>query len=840
MKAREALFFRARGGSNRHVTFLGSDRRALCSRYLLGMITSRRCLVSCLMAFLAGVAVSRADFPAIALKAICLQQLDSPVSIANAADGSGRLFITEQRGKIRIIRNDMLLPEPFLDLSAKLVPERAGFDERGLLGLAFHPGFASGGSAGFRKFYVFYNAPSPNAPGTSQNPVNCQTVVSEFTVPAFGSDVADPASERVLLTFDKPQFNHNGGQLAFGPDGMLYLAVGDGGGSNDNEGGHTGGSAAKPNGILGNAQDKTRLLGKILRIDPLGTNGPGGQYGIPGDNPFVGAGSGVRQEIYAFGLRNPWRFSFDGVRLFCADVGQAKVEEIDLITSGGNYGWRAKEGSFDFDTTAPNGGLPLIDPIAQYEHPGLSPSLGLQPIGISVTGGYVYRGSAFPELTGKYLFGDYGTSFGAPAGTLLGLEEASPNEWTLSKLTVLGGNPIATRILAFGQDEAGEVYVATKVTLAPSSKDPNGVPNGGIYKIVRPVTVTASVAAVRDNTIFSESVDNSNGQGLLFAGRVATGGVRRALLAFDLAGVVPAGAPLSSAAVSLTMDRAMGGASFMSLHRVSADWGEGASDSGLPGGQGVPAQQNDATWIRRFYNAANPGASTSWAAAGGDFASTSSATTLVNTEGVYTWASANLLRDVQGWLAAPPQNFGWILLGNEGTTSAKRFASGEDAVSSRWPSLILGYATQPPLTRREAWLQQYFSVGQFVDDLADLDGDGFLNLLEYAFAFSPLANNSANAGLQISRAEVDVNEVFSVTFRRDPRATDLTYRLETSSDLVNWVEIALSTAGGTPTGSGFVSEAVAAGEAPVLLVTARETLPLGTNRFARLIVVRQP
>ena len=209
-----------------------------------------------------------------------------------------------------------------------------------MLGLAFHPDYDVPATAGQGKFYVFYSAPSPNAPGTAANPVDCRSVVAEYQVSAANPNLANPLSERILMSFDKPQFNHNGGQLAFGPlDSLLYISTGDGGGSNDNDAGHTGGSAAKPGGGLGNSQDRTNLLGKLLRIDPFGTNGAGGQYGIPAENPFVGAGGGIREEIYAYGLRNPWRFSFDtgpgGTnRLFLADVGQGKFEEINLITAG--------------------------------------------------------------------------------------------------------------------------------------------------------------------------------------------------------------------------------------------------------------------------------------------------------------------------------------------------------------------------------------------------------------------------------------------------------------------------------------------------------------------------
>lgn len=235
-----------------------------------------------------------AAIPSIALKPVVVNQFNSPTNITNAGDGSGRLFVCEQRGQIRIVRDGMLLPAAFLDVSAKLVSERANFDERGLLGLTFHPGFANPLSPGYRKFYIFYSAVSPNAPGPATDPVNCRSTLSEFSVSLANPDIADAASERILLSYDKPQFNHNGGQIEFGPDGFLYFTAGDGGGSNDNDAGHTGGSSLKPAGGLGNAQDKTKWFGKMHRIDPMGANGPGGQYGIPASNPFFGAGGGVR------------------------------------------------------------------------------------------------------------------------------------------------------------------------------------------------------------------------------------------------------------------------------------------------------------------------------------------------------------------------------------------------------------------------------------------------------------------------------------------------------------------------------------------------------------------
>ena len=899
-----------------------------------------RLLVAICIGILPGFG-ARAEFPALALKPISLTQITSPVNISNAGDGSKRLFVCDQAGQILIIRDDMVLPVPFLDLSGKLVPKApttylfplsTSYDERGLLGLAFHPNFNKKDInnlplPGFGMFYAFYSAPSPNSRGGSISsiavgnpctvtttkphglttgdavtitsvsggnfspsinatytvtvggpsdftvpvncldntgvlvnnakvfplqPENCRTTISEFQISAGNPNVADPASERVVLSFDKPQSNHNGGQLQFGPDGFLYISIGDGGSQHDNDYGHTGGqmlnSATSVSSSLGNAQDKTKLLGKILRIDPLGTNGPGGQYGIPASNPFVGVGGGVREEIYAYGVRNPWRFSFDdGLggtgRLFEGDVGQDTVEEVNIIVSGGNYGWRIKEGTFDHDSTAPNGGLPLIAPIAQYAHIGKVTGPPVLPqIGASVTGGYLYRGSAIPGLVGKYVFGDYSHGIGSANGTLLGLEETPPNSnnWALSLLPVAGGNPLTTRIYAFGRDEQGEIYVATKVTKGPFELDVNGKPTGGIYKIVVAQVSTATLNPSKDNTIFSELTSNSDAGGKLTSGRTNVGNLRRALLGFNVAGQLPAGAVVTSAQLTLNLNQttATTNAS-MSLYRLSQDWGEGTSDPlGNAGGAGVAATVGDATWTARFYDPTSP---TLWSTAGGSYnASSSSTATVGTTAGQYLWTSALLATDAQGWVNTPATNFGWVLVGDEvSNQSARRFDSREGAANVR-PALALNYnPVLPPLTRRESWLRQYFPTpGTYVDDLADFNGDGLVSLVEYAFALSPLAANPPAAELQTSATPSGASTIFTVTFRRDPRATDLTYNLEASSDMATWSTIVQSAAGAIPTGSGYVSEAEAPGEAPVKIVTATETLPTPAKQFFRLRVIR--
>lgn len=288
-----------------------------------------------------------------------------PVYIAGAGDGSGRLYVVEQGGTVRLIEGSGARPTPFLDLSNKV--ESGG--EKGLLGLAFHPRFATN-----HLFFVNYTAR-----------INGQlyTFVSRLRRDAVTGN-ADPASEEVLLQIEQPFDNHNGGQLAFGPDGYLYIGLGDGGSAND---------------PLNHGQDLGTLLGSVLRIDVDRATAPL-PYAIPSDNPFVNQ-SGRRGEIYAYGLRNPWRFSFDAGTgtLYLGDVGQDAREEIDVVVSGGNYGWRVVEGDICTPGVNPNCSTAgFIPPIHAY---------AIGALGRSVTGGYVYRGRRQPALVGLYFFADY-------------------------------------------------------------------------------------------------------------------------------------------------------------------------------------------------------------------------------------------------------------------------------------------------------------------------------------------------------------------------------------------------------------------------------------------------
>lgn len=782
-----------------------------------------------------------AAFPTLHLRPVCDDRLHAPTQISHAGDGSGRLFFCDQPGQIYIFQHGMLRPEPFLDLSAEIVPLTTGYSERGLLGLVFHPGFADPMSAGYRRFYVNYTAPAIHP---TQNPVgngggtDCVTVIAEFQVSQSDPNQADVSSKRIILTYGQPQSNHNGGQLAFGPDGLLYIGSGDGGGSHDNQLGHTEGTNSRPaspnqrhTGSLGNGQDRRTLLGKILRIDPLGSNGPGGTYGIPADNPFIGQTQDfpgtaldgpMRSEIFAYGLRNPWKFSFDAsfggsARLICADVGQGDVEELDFITAGGNYGWRMREGSVDFDLPTvyqpePAGtGVPIvIAPFAEYAHPNatLPGTDSMVKLGTSITGGHVYRGSAIPGLQGKYLCADYAANgIGGGGGVLIGVEETSPGILSSPSLVpLLMPLPDQTRIYAFGLDEAGEMYVAAKTTSGVLSLD-GGKPAGIIYRIM-PAERTVTLTADRDNTLYETELTEvtSNGKGPhLYSGKTGAAAgykLRRALLHFDLS-AVPSGATISAAALSLRLNLQVGQDYAMKLHRVSASWGEGSSNAGSPGGSGTTPAPNDATWHHRFYSTTSP---VLWANPGGDYAANSSAIRNVGnylSEPVQTWNGAGLLTDVQSWINEPTSNHGWILLGEQVESySAQRFASREATVAEDRPKLRLTYLAAPAPTRREAWLAAHYPqepAGFYLDPAGDDDGDGLATEFEYALDLDPHAANDLDLlSIEVRPGnEGGTDHIFH--FARNASATDLDLMLEFGLEPNNWQVIARSEAGSAVT-----------------------------------------
>jgi len=386
--------------------------------------------------------------------AVVATGLNAPMMAISPPDGSGRLFIVEQSGTIRIVQGGKLLDEPFLNVASKLVPQMPFFDERGLLSLAFHPNFKSNG-----KFYVFYSAPVRGDAGLEQKLWYSHTqYISEMRVSSSNANKADTSYERVLMRIDWPQFNHNGGNIAFGPeDGYLYISLGDGGYANDWGIGH--------HVTMGNGQDLTSLHGSIIRID-IDSGDP---YGIPSDNPFLDS-EDAREEIYAYGFRNPWRMSFDmggSHALFVADVQQNSYEEVDVVVKGGNYGWRIREADRCFDFVTPNGHPPacasaaLIDPIVSYNHCNKHPN---DCKGTSVTGGFVYRGSHGP-WQGKYFFGDWSVKFGTPAGQLFAATR-SGGGWSMEDINVTNMD-FKGYVLGFGQDDQGDVYVATSITDGP-------------------------------------------------------------------------------------------------------------------------------------------------------------------------------------------------------------------------------------------------------------------------------------------------------------------------------------------------------------------------------------
>ena len=335
--------------------------------------------------------------------------LSSPVFVTSANDGSGRLFVVEQTGRIRVIKNGVLLPTPFLDVSSKI----STGGERGLLGLAFHPSFRTNG-----KFYVNYTR------------TNGFTLVVEYRVSPTNADIANPATARAIIQVAQPYANHNGGMIAFA-GGYLYIGMGDGGSGGD----------------PGNrAQNLDSLLGKMLRIDVNGSVGTR-HYRIPASNPYVGRAG--RDEIWSRGLRNPWRFSFDRRTgdLWIGDVGQNRYEEVDRAkvttasTSRGrgmNFGWRQLEGSHCYNPATGCARAGKAYPAIEYSHAE----------GCAVTGGYVYRGAAIPALYGRYVFGDFcsGTIWTFPAGA----------SWPTRKIVLLN---TGYSISSFGQDQYGELYV---------------------------------------------------------------------------------------------------------------------------------------------------------------------------------------------------------------------------------------------------------------------------------------------------------------------------------------------------------------------------------------------
>lgn len=361
--------------------------------------------------------------------------LHRPLFLCEAPDGSKRIFVVEQGGKILVLPQERTGKETkvFLDISDRK-PHVA--NEEGLLGLAFHPQLKSNG-----KFFIHYSQQNPR-----------RNVLSEIQVAKDNPDRADPATERILTEIPQPYANHNGGAILFGPDGFLYVSLGDGGSAND---------------PLNSGQNLFSLLGKILRIDVNSRTG-NLPYGIPADNPFAGK-DGARHEVWAYGLRNIWRMSFDRQtgELWGGDVGQNKWEEVDVIVKGGNYGWRIREGLHAFETNPPPAEVKWIDPVFEYGRTN----------GNSITGGYVYRGQKNPGLRGLYLCADFTT------GTIFALRYEAGKVTQGGVLFTQSKGLIPLRnISSFGEDAGGELYILTY----------EGIVNGRIYELEE-ITLKAEV-----------------------------------------------------------------------------------------------------------------------------------------------------------------------------------------------------------------------------------------------------------------------------------------------------------------------------------------------------------
>ena len=443
-----------------------------------------------------------------------LTGITSPMQWLSANDGTGRMFLVEQTGKIKIFNNGSLNATPFLDVSSRLVALSPNYDERGLLSMAFHPGFSNPSSPGYRKIYTYTSEP---VAGTADftvpmtGPFNHQSVVAEWQVSAGNPDVIDPATRREVMRIDEPQSNHNGCTLLFRPsDHYLYLSLGDGGAADDAGDGH--------NPTTGNGQDLTTVLGKILRIDPLdpaltSTGGDpvsaNGKYRVPISNPFVATTQPANRvaEIYAFGLRNVFRFSFDppSDKLVAGDVGQDHVEEIDLIEAAKNYGWNRKEGTFLFHSNGsvspdPSPDPALTNPLAEYSHDD----------GIAVLGGFVYHGTGVLALPGKYVFGDL-TAPGSspPSGRLFYLDDLSSA--TIKEFRI--GNverSLGLLLKGFGQDASGELYVLADTNIGPT---------GTTGRILKIVPAPASPALVN----LATRMRVQTGDNVLIGGFILTG-----------------------------------------------------------------------------------------------------------------------------------------------------------------------------------------------------------------------------------------------------------------------------------------------------------------------------
>lgn len=389
----------------------------------------------------------------------------SPLGIEFEPGTAAPAYVVDQTGVVSVAGPDGLMSEPFLDVRDRMV-DLSGYEERGLLGLAFHPDYPDD-----NRVFVRYSAPLRSA---MPDGYSHTFVLSSFAV--RDGERVDPASETVLLEIAEPQGNHNAGAVVFGPDGYLYVGVGDGGGANDVGPGHPADWYDENPG--GNGQNTTTLLGSVLRID-VDESGSERPYGIPDDNPLVDRRG--RDEVFAWGFRNPWRMSFTNGRLYVADVGQNRFEEVSIVERGGNYGWNVREGAHCFSVDSPNtppescpserpGGERLTDPIIEYPHSGSGPS------GISVIGGYRYTGTEISVLEDTYVFGDWQSR-----GTLFTASESGEDDlWSLETVSLASSDNPSPRpfLLSFGRDGDGDLYVGTTGNQTPRGE------TGRVHRLV--------------------------------------------------------------------------------------------------------------------------------------------------------------------------------------------------------------------------------------------------------------------------------------------------------------------------------------------------------------------
>ena len=452
---------------------------SLTRRQLLGVAGGSALLtgVSGCLDLLDSTRVEIEDGPTVGLDTVA-SGLTYPTDLAQPDDDSGRLFVTDQLGQVRVIEDDELREEPFIDVSDRMVDvgidAMGGFDERGLLGIEFHPEFANND-----RFFLRYSA---WATGGDDHPESAHVeVLAEYLAEG---ETASVASERIILGISQPRWLHNSGDILFGPDGYLYMPTGDGGSTfedHDPDWYH-----GEHRGTGQNTADN--LLGGVLRIDVDDTD-DGLEYAIPADNPLVGV-DGHRDEYYAWGFRNPWGASFDGDDLYVADVGQALFEIVNLVEAGGNYGWNVREGTHCFDPddasdppdTCPDetpDGQPLLDPVIEYPQDDNGTQLGS-----AIIGGHVYRGGLIDEIEGAYVFGDWSADpHGDPKGKLFMAREPEADEeihdyfaerdlWPIWSLDIDGEDDIGEDgelnryVVALGKDTDGAVYVLTSATPA--------------------------------------------------------------------------------------------------------------------------------------------------------------------------------------------------------------------------------------------------------------------------------------------------------------------------------------------------------------------------------------